>query len=173
MKFVRLLVFSLLILFGVVMIISLFIPSHLRISRAKEIAAPADSIRSQLGDPRNWKNWYPDLDTIGIYYEGGVAKGVISANGDRRLLLTSVTDTAIITSYSVRDRKPVISGWSVIGDGRDGKPVIVQWYMDFRLGWYPWEKFASLVFEKTYGPMLEQGLARLQRVLQTGAHQTK
>jgi hypothetical protein len=35
--------------------------------------------------------------------------------------------------------------------------------MDFKLRWYPWEKFSSLLLEKRYGPVMEQGLAKLKK----------
>jgi hypothetical protein len=39
--------------------------------------------------------------------------------------------------------------------------------MDFRLSWYPWEKFSSLFYEKTYGAMMERGLNDLKKRLET------
>jgi hypothetical protein len=38
--------------------------------------------------------------------------------------------------------------------------------MDFRLRWYPWEKFSSLLLEKRYGPMLENGLDNLKKLME-------
>jgi hypothetical protein len=37
--------------------------------------------------------------------------------------------------------------------------------MDFRLSWYPWEKFSSLFYEKTYGTMMETGLLNFKKRL--------
>jgi hypothetical protein len=31
--------------------------------------------------------------------------------------------------------------------------------MDFKLPWYPWQKFGSLFYENTYGQMMQNGLA--------------
>jgi hypothetical protein len=36
--------------------------------------------------------------------------------------------------------------------------------MDFRLRWYPWEKFSSLLFEKQYGTQMEAGLESLKQL---------
>jgi len=38
--------------------------------------------------------------------------------------------------------------------------------MDFHLKWYPWEKFSSMLLENRYGPMMEQGLAKLKKVVE-------
>jgi len=40
----------------------------------------------------------------------------------------------------------------------------VQWWMDFKLRWYPWEKFSSLFFENIYGAQMEKGLDNLKRL---------
>jgi hypothetical protein len=38
--------------------------------------------------------------------------------------------------------------------------------MDFHLRWYPWEKFASLLFEQSYGPKMEQGLGNIKKMVE-------
>jgi hypothetical protein len=37
--------------------------------------------------------------------------------------------------------------------------------MDFQLAWYPWQKFSSLFYERTYGAMMERGLANFKKQL--------
>ena len=168
MKIIRLALISFISLFLVVLVISLFIPSHVRISRATEIIAPVDSVRSLLNNPRNWQAWYPNLDGSEIYQENGVVRGVSSRrNGYRKLVLDSLSDSEIRTLYIVEGRKPVTSGWTLHPSSVPRVVVTVQWYMDFRLRWYPWEKFASLVFEKSYGPMMETGLANLKKLAES------
>lgn len=34
--------------------------------------------------------------------------------------------------------------------------------MDFHLSWYPWQKFGSLLYESTYGAMMEKGLTNIK-----------
>lgn len=164
MKIIRLAILSFVFLFLVVLVISLFIPSHIRISRAKEIYAPASSVHAMLADPSAWQDWYPNLDSATLYSENGKTAGVESTKtGYRKLRLDGVSDTAISTMYIVEGREPVSSGWTLhAGKAGSQELVTVQWYMDFNLRWYPWEKFASLVFEKSYGPMMETGLTRLK-----------
>jgi hypothetical protein len=40
--------------------------------------------------------------------------------------------------------------------------TVVQWYFDFRLKWYPWEKFGSIVFDQQLGPSMESSLENLR-----------
>lgn len=166
MKYVRLAIISFVLLFTVVWAVSFFIPSNVRISRATEIQAPVDSLRSYLASPAGWRKWYPNLDSANDYIENGVVKGVSSIKGGAsRLVLVSADAKEIKTMYLVEGRNPVLSGWAMYP--AEGRGVTVQWYMDFKLKWYPWEKFASLVFEKSYGTMMEEGLSRLKRLAET------
>jgi hypothetical protein len=59
-------------------------------------------------------------------------------------------------------KKPVINGWKIYHTAPDS--LTLQWYMDFHLRWYPWEKLGSLFYENTYGVMMEQGLTNLKRL---------
>jgi len=58
--------------------------------------------------------------------------------------------------------KPVISGFKTIR--HPGDSLTLQWYMDFKLKWYPWEKFRSLFYENIYGVQMEQGLHNLKEL---------
>jgi len=172
MKFIRLIIFSFVSLFAVVLIISLFIPSHIRISRATEIHTSPDSVRPYLADPLKWKSWYPNLDSAEVYREKGIVKGMSSGKqGGALLIIDSISATLVRTRYEVGSRRDVLSGWALHFDPAHPELVTVQWYMDFHLRWYPWEKFASLVFEKSYGPMMEAGLDRLKRLTEDRASQ--
>lgn len=163
MRFIRLFLISFIVLFLIITGISLFIPSHVRISKAIDIRASRDSIVAQLADPAQWKHWYPGLDTAALYYEQGVPKGVITnRQSNAFILITEATGKEVVTEFKGFRNKQVVSGWNLI-PAADSATVTVQWYMDFSLRWYPWEKFSSLVLEKNYRPVMEQGLANLKK----------
>ena len=67
--------------------------------------------------------------------------------------------------------RPVINGWVCItnpsaANYAEGDSLTLQWYMDFHLHWYPWEKFSSLMLEKQFGPDMESGLENLKSLLE-------
>ena len=72
-----------------------------------------------------------------------------------------VTDSSVIFYLAGAGSKKVDNGWNLV---REQGSLTVQWYMDFKLRWYPWEKFSSLLFEKQYGTQMEIGLAKLKRL---------
>ena len=58
-----------------------------------------------------------------------------------------------------------MNGWKFISHAGSDSATL-QWYIDFNLRWYPWEKFASLLFEKSYGAQMEQGLSNLKKIVE-------
>ncbi len=62
MRLIKLAIISFVAIFLVVFLLSLLIPSHVRVSRAINIDAPVDSVMPQLADIRNWKSWNAMLD---------------------------------------------------------------------------------------------------------------
>jgi len=157
--FISLIVFSLIIT-G----FSLFIPSHIRISKAIDINAPQDSVMNQLANAANWKKWYPGADTSAFFIEDGAIKG-IQTTESAGLIITGTTDSTVTAVITGNNTKKGESGWNLFDAGRPNT-VTVQWYMDFHLRWYPWEKFSSLLLEKRYGPVMETGLDKLKNLLE-------
>ncbi|MFD2919660.1 SRPBCC family protein [Terrimonas rubra] len=167
MKVIKLALISFLVLFLLVTAITFFIPSKIRISRAVNIKAESGTIIAQLNDIRNWKNWYPGFDTLSLnkpLEEGG--KVTFAEVRGSQIALIQDSATHISATFNKPDAQKMNMGWQVIShEGSD--LVTVQWYIDFKLKWYPWEKFSSLSFEARYGSMLENGLAALKNFLET------
>ena len=140
---ISLVVFSLLITF-----ISFLFPSHVRISKAIDIKAETKVVMEQLRDTSKWKNWYPGADSAAVLP-----------------FITAVTDTTVLANSTMMKGRKGITGWNVF-EAAIPNTVTVQWYMDFHLRWYPWEKFSSLLLEKRFGLMMEQGLEKLKALLE-------
>jgi hypothetical protein len=169
MRLIKLALISFIILFLLITGISLFFPSHIRISKAINIKARKDSVMAQISDAGKWKNWYPGLDTAKLLYAEGKAKGVILDNRDSLhavyIMITGERDDEVNARFISKKLKPVINGWKIITYPA-GDSVTLQWYMDFHLRWYPWEKFGSLLLEQSYGTKMERGLLNLRKLVQ-------
>ena len=169
MRLFKLLIISITILFLLVTGISLLIPFHVRISRATNVLATPTEVWQQVDDMHTWKNWNPFFSSVSlekISYSD-------TANGKPRAM--KVNGTSIQWKEIKQDehiaimQKPgyrsISNGWKCISHaGTDS--TTVQWYMDFHLRWYPWEKFASLLFEQSYGPKMEQGLGNIKKMVE-------
>jgi hypothetical protein len=143
-KLIKLGIISIVLLFVLVTIISLFIPSRVRISKAIDISGDKDELVRQISDTSNWKNWF------------------FGEHAPTRQLQITKRAVESITAESVNQRaRPVTSTWNFTDYPGSGV-VTLQWSMDFRFRWYPWEKFSSLLLEKTYGERMAASLERLK-----------
>jgi len=170
MRLIKLPILSFIFLFLLLTGISLFIPSHIRIAKEINIKAGTDSVMAQIRDAARWKNWYPGMDTAKLFYENGVVKGVTLDDKDsvHRVYfhITKDEPDEITAEFAGGKLKPVTNGWKAFPYAA-GDSITLQWYMDFHLRWYPWEKFSSLIFEGSYGQKMERGLLNIKRLVQS------
>jgi hypothetical protein len=169
MHFFKLGLISIVLLFLLLTGISLFIPSRVRISRAIDLEADRSVVMDRIRDAGEWKKWYPGLDTAKPYYVAGSLKGMIlnesDPSGSVYIAIVTEDSNEITARFAGKKMDPVINVWKVISPP-GGNSLTLQWYMDFHLRWYPWEKFASLLLEKSYGPKMEQGLSNLKKLVE-------
>ena len=161
MRIIRLVIVSIIVFFIIITTISLFIPSHIQMAKAVQINAPKDSVMEQLSDPRNWRNWYPGGDSSKFFYKNDTIKGLIlDETNQRDIIITDKKEDEVMAVYLLANKK-IPTGWKILSV-EDPNSVTVQWYIDFHLRWYPWEKFTSFMFEKVYDPQLQKGLNNLK-----------
>jgi hypothetical protein len=167
-RLIKLALLSFIFLFLLLTGISLFIPSHIRISRAIQIERSKGLVSSPINDPAQWSNWYPGADSAEVIYRNGLAVGIdLKKKGSKILLSGTKKNNEITASVVGSGTKTVNMGWTFISPADNS--VTLQWYMDFHLKWYPWEKFSSLLYEKTYGVKMEEGLKNLKTLVEKQA----
>jgi hypothetical protein len=162
-RFIKLAVLSFICLFFIVMTISAFIPSNVRISRAINIKSSADSVLSEINDLNKWKKWYPGFDTLVLEPLTLKDGRMLSAKMKTTTIsVTQLNPNEVSAKFETIDKNPVVGGWKAISHNQSDS-LTVQWYLDFKLKWYPWDKFFSLAYDKMYGAQMEQGLAKLKK----------
>lgn len=163
MKYITLLIISIVAVFVVMLGLSFFMPSHIKISRAINLNANQGSVLHNINDLGKWKTWYPGLDSVpltNLQYEG---QRVISATANGVLLkIISAGDSAVTASMQ-KGKRPIRISWNLISYAHVDS-LSLQQFMEFDLPWYPWEKMSGLLFEKTYGSVMEQGLVNLKNI---------
>jgi hypothetical protein len=158
MRLIKLVIISFVCFFLLLTGFSLLIPSQVRISKAINIGTEKDSIFLLITDTTKWKNWHP-----------GFQKNVQQQNSNSSsIIITPVeqNDSLIIMKLNSTGRKTMLNGWQVYNYASTDS-LTLQWYMDFHLEWYPWQKFGSLFYEDTYGKMIEAGLVNLKKLVET------
>lgn len=166
MRFVKLLLISGVLLFILITAISLLIPFNVRISRATNIHAPTEKIWQQVDDMQKWTEWNPFFSKLpaGTIHFTDSSKTTMEVSGTIVQWSQKKPDERIATLQTGKG-KSVINGWkSIEHAGSDS--TTLQWYMDFKLRWYPWEKFSSLVFDKSYGASMEKGLQNIKNIVE-------
>ena len=149
MRILKLAVISFILFFLLFTAISLLFPSHIRISRAINIGAPTSSILDGVRDTQNWHQWHPAFEN----------SAAVSKKPGVRFVQN--TDSLVVAEMTNNGKKKLINGWQVYQhQGTDS--ITLQWYIDFHLQWYPWQKFGSLFYENTYGAMMQDGLLKLK-----------
>src|SRR5690606_16568292 len=129
--------------------------------RMVSIAPGSDSVLNKVRDLAQWHSWYPGLEQVQLQNMGRQEGRVVSATAEGiRLQIKESTDSAVVVIMQRNDR-PVISGWQLNTDYRNDS-LALQGYMDFHLKWYPWEKFSSLMLDKSYGDRIVEGLNNLK-----------
>lgn len=165
MRIIRLIIISIVVLFTIITVISLFIPSQVRVSKAIQINSSEASVMDQISNPGNWRNWYPGADSSQFIYESGDIKGLMLNDTKKQSVIITGKKKDEVTAAYVSPTKKIPTGWKIISTNNSNS-VTVQWYIDFHLRWYPWEKFTSFMFEKVYNPQLQQGLDSLKAFLE-------
>ena len=143
MRVIKLAVISFIVIFIILFLISLLIPSTVITSRAINIDAEKSRIYPLVADTSNWSKWN-ELKNDLIKVEP------LPSDSNLVKSVWSYGDRTIRSFYRLE---------------RLGDVTVVQWYFEFPLKWYPWEKFGSITFEKRFGPAMERSLINLKNVL--------
>lgn len=173
MKILKKIGIVLLIIIGLIIIVSLFLPSKVRVERSISILAPTEIIFEQINTLKNWNNWSPwyKLDTAVIqnYFGGEKGKNAgytwDSKNSDvgkgKLTIVESTPYDSIITALDFMDQGIAYGGFNF---KKDGEATVVSWYIDSDMGWNPIGKIFGLFMDGMLGPDFEKGLADIKRV---------
>lgn len=144
MKYIKLGIISLVVFFIILFLMSLLIPSHVRISRAINIEGKKEDIRPLVSELENWEKW--------------------NEMADKRIEVKMIpADTSLVTTQWMYNGRTVISSFMM---NESANITVVQWYFDFSLKWYPWEKFGSITFDKQFGTPMERSLINLKKLVE-------
>ncbi len=156
-----LLVFSLVILF----LFALF-PSDISVSRVVQINRSPEQVLKWIDDLREWKKWN---EFVIHNNEGGAIstapQGADSANinlGSVHIQLVKVYRDTVFTMWS-RGNDSFAGNFIVV---KSDLQTILAWDLKFHIKWYPWEKLASMFYDKNLGPQMEKSLLSLKREIE-------
>jgi len=158
-------------LFIVMTLLSLLIPSKVKVSRTVLINNTSRAkVFEQVATLTNWKNWHPVFknDSAIVTFTDPLKNACdISYNGTTtHVAITSLSAQQIdlvLLSKKQNDIKVEIRLSNLPGQ----QSVQVEWKAITKLNWYPWEKFFGIFLDKLSGPGYEAALTGLKDFLES------
>lgn len=154
MRIIKLGIISFVFFFLLLWLMSLLVPSSVRISKAINLPPYDTAALALVRQEDRWNLWHPA-------FAEGLPQGQVRNK-------VADTDTLVAFEISGGGPNPVRNTWELHRFGVTDS-LTLQWYMDFKLGWLPWHKFSSLFYEGTYGRMMEQGLNNIKQQVEQKA----
>jgi hypothetical protein len=163
MRYVKFAVTGLLVLYILLTVIGLMMPSSVTVLRFVDINASVDSVRFYTNDPSHWRYWINGADTA--YY-----KQITPSTTEKNSKIVLGTYTVTVLE---NDPKYIISSWQ--GENtreqlnrlelyHNDLGTTVNWSFQQQLNWYPWERLGAMLHDPVYGPSMEASLANLKKV---------
>jgi len=163
MRFLKVATAGLIILFILLTLIGLLMPSSVTVMRMVDILAPVDSVRNYTNDPANWRYWINGADTA--HFEQLAAS---SNNKKGSIVLGAYTVTVlendpkyIVTSWKGESNREQLNRLQLY---HSNTGTTVNWSFEQQLNWYPWERLSVMLHDKVFGPSMEASLAKLKKV---------
>ena len=158
-----LLVFSLVILF----LFSLF-PSDIIVTRVVHINRSREEVIKKIDDLREWKKWNEFIIRADA---GGITNPVRFHRSDSAIIDMGNVHIRLVKVFS----DTVFTVWSRGDDSFAGNFILVEtngqtilaWDLKFHIKWYPWNKLASMFYDKNLGPQMEKSLMTLKNEMET------
>jgi hypothetical protein len=167
MRFLKLVLISILVLFIVITFVFSLFPSHIRISRVVNIHSSKEKIAQVISDLKTWKDWnefFNDSSSGNSLSTPSIGKGASAASRSLRVTILNAGKDSITTSWTPKDKQPFSGGFNIVQTDSDN--VVVEWYFNFHFRWYPWEKLGSMYYDKQLGPLMEKSLSGLKNYLE-------
>jgi Polyketide cyclase / dehydrase and lipid transport len=162
MRILKLAFLSIIIIFLILLGFSLLLPSHVRISRAIDINASVTEVTPFIADMSKWQQWNAILSDSAITVSTATRDQIKTNRFD--IYREAVKADSVSTRWAQPNGKTFYGNFSCMPSE---KVTVVQWYFDFHLRWYPWEKFGSIIYDDRMGPAMEKSLAQLKTLLET------
>jgi len=166
MRFAKLVVISLAILFVLLTIIGLLMPSSVTVGRSVEIDAPVSSVRFYTNDLSRWRLWLNGADTA--YYKQ-LTPGTSGESSQIKLGSYNITvikndPKYIITLWQGEHTREQVSRIELYYNSANS--TAVNWSFEQQLKWYPWERLTAMLHDKIFGPSMEASLYKLKQVVE-------
>ena len=161
MRFFKLAVISLIIIFLLFTCIGLFLPSSVTVTRKEFINASADSVRFYTNNIYHWKYWLNGVDTN---YKLSTAKNATIKLGAYTISVLKSDSATIVTGWNGKHTKYRVCRIQI----DNSEPNVTTIYMSFQqhLSWLPWDRLGGMMHDEVMGPSMQASLEKLKEVIE-------
>jgi hypothetical protein len=164
MRQIKVIFLSLCILSILVILFSLLIPAHTKLSRAITIRKKMPDVKMELMQLQNWNHWNTGITekiALDSMQYNAATKSLLVKGFSVRI--TAETDSSI--HYVMQKGTGEILESEVnLWNHQDS--CTVNWMFHFRSKWYPWQKFRAIFIDNMYGPSLDSNLTALKKYIE-------
>lgn len=169
MRLIKFAILGLLALFVVLTALSLLFPSDIHISRVINVpASRRQEAYAAVSDFQTWKKWNDFVyqsSLTNIRYSSPSAGTGAFLRSDQLQIDEKEADTAgVLMNWDMVHGKQFVGGFQFLSLNPDS--LTVQWWFEFHLRWYPWERLGIFVYDRKLGPVMEESLGALQRYVE-------
>jgi hypothetical protein len=162
-------------LFMVITLLSLLIPSTVKVTRTTIINnSSATKVYEQVSVLTNWKNWHPVFKSgeSTIVFSPPATAGnfpyceIMHGSKSARISIVSADINSVkfvLQSPAENDVTNQLFISAIPGQNN----VQVEWQALNKLNWYPWEKFYGIFIDKLTGPGYDAALEGLKTYLES------
>ncbi|HEY4060871.1 MAG TPA: SRPBCC family protein [Puia sp.] len=168
MRFVKLFVLSVIVLFVVLTALSLLFPSHMRVSRGINVAVSRERVYATVSDLQTWGQWNYFIRNTPLTGKSistpSAGKGAVLRSD--QLVITEENSTLEVVSFDWNQLKGrgFKGGFNMLRFRPDS--LAIQYWFDFNFRWYPWEKLGIFVYDRQWGPVMQESLDSLKLYLE-------
>lgn len=164
----KLFIASLLVFSAIILFLFALFPSDISVSRVVQINRPPNKVMKKINDLREWKSWnefviHSSAGDMNITTPGRGTDSIHIDMGGVQIQLTGAYQDTIVTVWRRGDDSFV----GVFKLMEMNKQTVLAWDLKFHIKWYPWDKLASMFYEKNLGPKMEKSLMNLKKEIET------
>ncbi len=174
MQKIKSVIIGICVLMAFLCLFTVFIPRHVTVTRGVVIGVRRDSLQTFLEDFHEWPRWCSWMGA-----DSAVTRHYASATATREATVTwfpkghpenkifiSILQTVpgdVRLFYQFKNLLPASGGFTLTEKREGGHDsTFVQWSLDIRLRWYPWEKLSGIAMDKVWGSSMKESLDRLK-----------
>jgi hypothetical protein len=150
MRLIKHFLISCVALFIILLIISLWLPSRVSVSKSILLSVSKDSVSNALLQIKTWQNWNPvlqDKNTTYHFLDNNSVTWTSADNNVNTITLQHFSEDSISMVVITNNKQIFESGFNVIKNTDNSGLTKVDWWISENLKWYPWEKFYGLFSE--------------------------